>query len=155
MYYIFLIVIVFFSAFLPVGGAYEISAEKMPYANDFVGDERFDFSQTRVFQVEGHSMESYGFMDGSHVDVVPASSFNVGDAIAFECMHEKCDSAYIKTITKKDGTCYWVEGRTDQWMQDGQKRQSMDSRTTYGWLCDDEIKIYGVAFVQRDISIAM
>lgn len=127
-----------------------ISAEKIPYNNDFIGDERFDFARARVFEVEGKSMESYGFMDGTRVDVVPASSFNIGDAIAFECTHDKCDGAYIKTIVKKDDTCYWVEGRTDKWIQDGQKRQSMDSRTTYGWLCDDQIKIIGVAFVQDE-----
>ena len=152
MYHVMLIGIFFFSALLPVG-AHVISAEKMPYANEFIGDERFDFDQTRVFQVDGHSMESYGFMDGTRVDVVPATTFNIGDAIAFECTHDKCDGAYIKMITKKDDGCYWVEGRKDQWLQDGKKRQSMDSRTTYGWLCDEEITIYGVAFAQKDLSV--
>lgn len=147
MYYPSFIFVFVLWAFLPFG-VIANAAEYVPYDNENIGKERYDFAHTRVFQVEGHSMESYGFFDRALVDVVPATEFFVGDVIAFECTHEKCDGAYIKKITKKEDNCYWVEGRRDVWEENGNRRQSMDSKTTYDWLCGDEIMIYGVAFTK-------
>lgn len=148
MYYYSAVFMLFLSVFAPIG-AIASAAEYVPYDNENIGNERYDFMKTQTFQVEGHSMESYGFYDRTLVDVVPASTFFVGDVIAFECTDEKCDGAYIKKITKKEGDCYWVEGRKDVWLENGDRRQSMDSRTTYDWLCGEEIKIYGVAFTKN------
>lgn len=55
----------------------------------------------------------------------------------------------LKRSQKKQGDCYWVEGRTDVWEENGNRRQSMDSRTTYDWLCGEDITIYGVAFTKK------
>lgn len=148
MYYYSTIFLLFFSVFAPVG-AIVSAAEYVPYANDNIGQERYDFTRSRTFQVDGHSMETYGYFDRALVDVVPAKEFYVGDIVAFECGHEKCHGAYIKKITKKQGDCYWVEGRTDVWEENGNRRQSMDSRTTYDWLCGEDITIYGVAFTKK------
>ncbi len=148
MYYSSFIILFIVWAFSPIG-AIANSVETIPYDNDLIGDARYDFAHSVEYLVEGHSMESYGFMDGTRVDVVPATTFQVGDVIAFECTFDKCNGAYVKKIIKKDGECYWVEGRKDVWEENGSRRQSMDSRTTYGWLCNNDISIYGVAFPQK------
>jgi hypothetical protein len=147
MYYISVLFLFLFSVFSPVLAIAD-SADEVTYTTPVREDARYDFNRVKEYQVDGHSMENYGFMDGMRINVVAASSFVVGDVIAFECGHEKCDGAYVKKITQKDGACYWVEGRKDVWMENGSKRQSMDSRTTFGWLCDDDITIIGAAFTQ-------
>ncbi len=133
---------------LPFGVlAGEVSANDI--SAEIAGKVVYDVDNIKTYQVEGHSMEHLGFGHDVLIDVVPASDFNVGDVIAFECFHSKCDGAYIKKVTDKKETCLWVEGRYDIWEEDGKRKQSMDSRTTYGWLCDDDIDVYGVAFIQK------
>lgn len=148
MYYSSVISLLLFSAFLLPIGVIASSGDEIDYSTAQVLDVFYDYEHTRTYQVDGNSMKPLGFQDESYVNVVPASDFNVGDVIAFECAHAQCNGAYIKKIARKNGTCYWVEGRKDIWIEDGQKKQSMDSRTTYGWLCNDDIKILGVAFLQ-------
>ncbi|MEN8252038.1 MAG: hypothetical protein ABFQ53_00440 [Patescibacteria group bacterium] len=145
MYYILLATIFGLSTLLPFGVIADEIGQN-PVSDGFVVDVHYDFDNSRVYQIEGHSMEHIGFDDEEYVDVVPASHFNVGDVIAFECSHEKCDGAYIKEIRGKKDSCLWLEGRGDIWEENGERKQSMDSRTTYGWLCNDDINIYGVAF---------
>ncbi|PID52189.1 MAG: hypothetical protein CR972_02795 [Candidatus Moraniibacteriota bacterium] len=146
MYYFSVISIFIFSAFfLPIsviaGNGEEIEGKTMDVLNVV-----YDYEHQKEYQVDGNSMATLGFPHESFVNVVPASDFHVGDVIAFTCTHEKCDGAYIKRITRKQGSCYWVEGRRDKWKEDGRTLQSMDSRTSYGWLCNDDIDIMGVAF---------
>jgi hypothetical protein len=146
MYYFSVIFIFLFSAvFLPIG-VIASSGQELNEETARVLSVTYDYEKQKTYQVDGNSMASLGFPHNTHVDVVPASDFNIGDVIAFTCTHEKCDGAYIKKIVRKQGACYWVEGRKDKWNEDGQKKQSMDSRTTYGWLCNDDIDIIGVAF---------
>jgi hypothetical protein len=108
-----------------------------------------DLAKARTYQIDGNSMRHLGFENESFVDVVLVDEPAIGDVVAFECFDEVCEGGYIKELTQKQGTCYWFEGRKDIWEEDGQKKQSMDSRTTYGWLCDEEVKILGVAFIQE------
>jgi hypothetical protein len=149
MYYIFIVIFLAFSALLPFGVIAD-EVTQVAISNAFLNDIKYDFEHIETYQVDGHSMEHLGFDDGKLVDVLPASDFNVGDVIAFECNRVECDGAYIKEIAgKMNNSCYWVEGRKDIWKEDGKRKQSLDSRTTYGWLCDDDIEIYGVAFLQK------
>lgn len=149
MYYFSVITIFIFSAFfLPIGAiasnSTEIGSGDIPTVAV-----AYDYTHARMFQVEGHSMETLGFAHNSYVNVVPVSDVNVGDVIAFTCTHEACHGAYIKRVAQKSGNCFWVEGRQDVWSENGVRKQSLDSRTTYGWLCNDTISIMGVAFTQN------
>lgn len=149
MYYTSIVSLLLLSAFFLPLGAIASNVQELDYSTAEVLDVVYDYEKTRTYQVDGNSMAPLGFAHDTFVDVVPASNFNVGDVIAFTCSDEHCDGAYIKKISRKNGTCYWVEGRQDVWMEDGQKKQSMDSRTTYGWLCNDKITILGVASIQN------
>ena len=146
MYYISVISIFIFSAFFLPIGVIAGDGEEIDGGTARALNVVYDYENQKEYQVDGNSMATLGFPHESYVNVVPASDLNVGDVIAFTCTHEKCDGAYIKKITKKQGACYWVEGRKDKWSENGQKKQSMDSRTTYGWLCNDDIDVIGVAF---------
>ncbi|MEA3322663.1 MAG: S24 family peptidase [Patescibacteria group bacterium] len=143
-YYISVFVVMAFIVVVPT----QTSAGDIAIMSQFDEGERYDLAHSRTYQVEGNSMKTFGFAHDALVTVVPAVEFRVGDVIAFECNHDECDGAYIKKIVQKQKSCYWLEGRNDVWEEDNQKRQSLDSRTTYGWLCDDDIDIYGVAFLQ-------
>ncbi len=151
MYHIIIVSLLFITAFLPIGAIAETSAKQIVFTNNISNNKyvRFDIEHRKTYEVEGNSMKHLGFQDGVHVDVVPVSELEVGDIVAFECHRGLCDGAYIKELTKKNGTCYWFEGRKDIWKEDNLKKKSLDSRTTYGWLCDDDLKIYGVAFLHK------
>lgn len=149
MYYVSVITIFIFSAFLLPIGVIANDGDDLGLSGQYYSEGVvYEHAKSRTYQIEGHSMAHLGFDHESYVSVVPASGFKVGDVIAFECSHSKCDGAYIKKITRKNGACYWVEGRKDYWYEDGKKKESMDSRTTYGWLCNDKIDIFGVAFAK-------
>lgn len=148
MYYIFIATFFVFTALLPFGViADEVS--KIAISDEFSENIEYNFDKVKTYQIDGHSMEHLGFDDESFVDVIPVSDFNVGDIIAFECSRQECDGAYIKEIAGKKDSCFWLEGRRDIWEEDGKRKESMDSRTTYGWLCNDDIEIYGVAFLEK------
>ncbi len=139
-------------ALLPIGAIAEnvnqqITHPKYTTKNDRY--ERFDIKNRQTYEIEGNSMKHLGFQDGMFVEVVPVSYVKVGDVVAFRCFDETCDGNYIKELTKQKGACYWFEGRKDIWKEDNLKKQSLDSRTTYGWLCDNEVKILGVAFLKK------
>lgn len=144
MYYYFLILIImiFFSHDVLAQGMEGILSDESGF-----GDQ-LDFGNDHIYQIEGSSMEIFGLDNDAYVDVVPATRFEVGDIIAFECAHEKCDRTYVKKITNIRGSCYWVEGRDGIWVQDGKMKKSIDSRTTFGWLCDDQINILGIVFLR-------
>lgn len=143
-YYIIIFVVTIFIVAAPI----QTSAGDIAVMSQFDEDERYDMAHSRTYQVEGNSMKTLGFAHNAFVTVVPTEDFHVGDVVAFECTHDECDGAYIKKIVQKQKSCYWLEGRQDIWEEDAQKRQSLDSRTTYGWLCGDDIDIYGVAFLK-------
>ena len=134
-----LVVIIFLLSGVAVGSAVQATYSEIT---------TIDLAKARTYQVDGNSMKHLGFENESFVDVVSVEEPAIGDIVAFECFDDVCDGGYIKELTQKQGTCYWFEGRKDIWEEDGQKKQSMDSRTTYGWLCDEEVKILGVAFTQ-------
>lgn len=144
MYYYRIFFALFCAVFLPFGAIADNGERHASHVSDVSDAVVYDFAHSARYLVDGRSMESYGFTDGMRVSVVPASDFRVGDVIAFTCTRDVCDGAYIKKITQKNGSCYWVEGRKDVWKENGKRKKSMDSRTTYGWLCDDEIAIIGV-----------
>jgi hypothetical protein len=143
----FIVVGIYFFAFnfLNVGEINECSASQ----------NRYDLMHIKTYQAEGNSMSLFGFADRALISVVPANEFRIGDIVAFECYHEGCDGAYIKKIVKKQNNCYWLEGRRDIWKEFGIEKESLDSRTTYGWLCGDEIEIYGVAFLKNDQKLSL
>ncbi len=143
-YYIIIFVVTIFIVAVPI----QTSAGDIAVMSQFDRSERYDVENSRIYQVEGNSMKTLGFAHDAFVTVVPTAEAHVGDVIAFECAHDECDGAYIKKIVQKQKSCYWLEGRQDIWEENNQKRQSMDSRTTYGWLCGDDIDIYGVAFLK-------
>jgi len=151
MYHIIIASLLMVTVFLPIGVIAGDATEQVTYADVTTNEKyaRYDVDNKKVYQIDGNSMKHLGFQDGMFVDVVPVSSLKVGDIIAFECLHELCDGAYIKELTKQEGSCYWFEGRKDIWKEDNLKKQSMDSRTSYGWLCDEEVEVYGVAFLQN------
>ncbi len=148
MYYISVISIFLFSAFFLPIGVIAGNAEEVDGGTLEKTEAIYDYAHQKEYHVDGNSMATLGFPHGTRVNVVPATDFHVGDVIAFTCTHEKCDGAYIKKIVKKHGACYWVEGRKDIWKEGNQRKRSMDSRTTYGWLCNDDIDIMGVALFQ-------
>jgi hypothetical protein len=118
-------------------------------------NDRYDRAHTKTYQVEGNSMRTLGFANGALIDVVPVDEVHIGDAIAFTCYKKECDGSYIKKVIQKYGDCFWVEGRNDVWEENGILKESLDSRTTYGWLCNDAIEIYGVAFLQGAQKISL
>lgn len=139
---IFIIIFFVFIVFMPLG---VIADEFQEVSKKNIGIQ-YDFNSVQVYQVDGRSMENRGFMNGDLVKVIQASQFNIGDIIAFACFHEKCSGMYIKEIVGKINDCYWLEGRNDFWEENNVKKQSMDSRTTYGWLCNENIDIRGIVF---------
>ncbi len=149
MYHIIVVFLLVIATLLPIGAIAGDVTEQALYPQHTLNDryERFDIKNRRTYEIDGNSMKHLGFQDGMLVEVVPVSKVKIGDTIAFTCLDESCDGDYIKELTKQKGTCYWFEGRKDIWKEDNLKKQSMDSRTTYGWLCDDEVKILGVAFL--------
>jgi len=148
MYNIIVSGLLILSTLLPIG-AIAGDVEQSPQFDENIDNIIYDVENSKVYQVDGNSMDPLGFADGDFIDVMTASELQIGDVIAFECSRDACDGAYIKRIVQKQGSCFWVEGRDDIWEENGKKKQSMDSRTTYGWLCNDDIKIYGVAFPQK------
>lgn len=148
MYNIILSSLFILSTLLPVGVIADTPIQGV-VPDEFNEDVFYDFEAARIYQVDGHSMKHLNFDHGTIVNVIPASDFNVRDIIAFECSHEKCEGGYIKELTGKKDGCFFVEGRKDIWDEGGSKRQSMDSRTTYGWLCGDNIEIYGTVFTEK------
>jgi hypothetical protein len=88
----------------------------------------------------GTSMAQKGF-DGEHNKYFYyKEECNEGDVCVFTC--DKCktengDKSFIKeVIAKKDG-CFWFEGNQDFWQEDGEVKQSHDSRS-FGWVCEGE-----------------
>lgn len=151
MYHVTIVFLLIITAFLPIGAIAGDIAQQATYPDSISDDryERFDVENRKTYEIDGNSMKHLGFADGIFVDVVPVSNLEIGDIVAFECLHNLCDGAYIKELTKQEGSCYWFEGRRDIWKEDNLKKESMDSRTSYGWLCNEEIEIYGVAFLQN------
>ena len=150
MYHIIIVSLLVITAFLPIGVIAGDDTEQVAYANISEDKyERFDVENRVTYKIDGNSMKHLGFEDGSFVEVVPVTRLELGDIVAFKCLHDLCDGTYIKELTKQKGSCYWFEGRKDIWKEDNLKKQSMDSRTSYGWLCNEEVEIYGVAFLQN------
>jgi hypothetical protein len=141
--------------FLVLGAvlAFSTSAGNIVIRN--TDNSRYDRAHIKTYQIQGNSMRTLGFANGALIDVIPVDEVRVGDAIAFECYKEGCDGAYIKKVIQKYGNCFWLEGRDDIWIENGELKESLDSRTTYGWLCDDAIEIYGVAFLQSVQKISL
>jgi len=154
MYHIIIVCLLIITVFLPIGAIAGNTEDQVYFDEDVSNSEdkyaRYDVVNRQTYQVDGNSMKHLGFGNGVLVDVVPVSSLKVGDITAFECSHDACDGAYIKELTKKEGSCYWFEGRKDIWKEGSKKKKSMDSRTTYGWLCNEDVEIYGVAFLQNN-----
>lgn len=91
-----------------------------------------------VFILNGQSMAHLGYVDGMPVQVVHAPC-NIGSDIAFR--YNGID--YLKTLTRtKPNGNIWVQGRDDIWLENGIKKQSLDSRV-YGWLSPQQYIIYG------------
>jgi hypothetical protein len=124
-------------------GANVIPVEESPLQPSIV-------EATHVSTISGASMEPW-FRNGQKV-IIHKRQPEIDDAVAFRCFKDLCedgqdDNAVLKFLKKKevvDGeTCYWFEGRPDRYIFEGVEYGSFDS-TRYGWVCDKEIKIYGV-----------
>ena len=91
-----------------------------------------------LFPVSGESMKPT-IENGSSVLIHPDSA-EIGDIVVFECYSSECrypgdnGGVLIKRVTQKQGNCFYLEGDN--------RLKSWDSRS-YGWLCDDDLKILG------------
>ena len=82
----------------------------------------------QTFIIDGKSVEPV-YHDEQAIEVIHAPCA-VDDYIAFEYEDER----YIKQLKayRADGYVY-VLGRPDTWVENGEKRKSLDS-TTWGWI---------------------
>lgn len=103
-----------------------------------------------VIKNVGKSMEPW-IPDGSLTRAYSADVPVVGDVVVFDCLVKKCADfdgsirGHSKFLRKIDARgCYWFEGRTDEYIQDGVLSVSRDSRTHYGYLCPGEFNVLGV-----------
>lgn len=93
--------------------------------------------------LSGSSMEQYGYYDGMIIKLLHDEP-RVGDAVSFKCLKEVCPKhSLFKILKKQDENCYWFQGRDDEWLVDGRKVHSLDSRS-FGWVCKNDILIDGV-----------
>lgn len=106
-------------------------------------------------EIDGYSMEEYGFMNGETYWYYPKLACLPGDNCRFECLTERCTyhftststkpiTVYLKHLVSIEDDCYWFEGNKNSFIVNDQEYESFDSRS-YGCLKPNEFEISGVA----------
>ena len=101
------------------------------------------FRNPVIAHVTGNSTQPY-FGNNEAVLLYRDQQPNPGESFIFKCNVDKCEHKQLhKFLIYKKDNCYWVQGRKDDWFEDGKFYTSLDSRV-FDALCGDEIRIIGV-----------
>lgn len=140
--------------FISIGAS--TNAEALVLKEDIL-NETPDPNAFYIIKPVGRSMEEYGSPAGQDVKIYYNQTCMPGDNCSFQCLVDKCTCSSSDCITEdangnlaikrlvsiKNG-CYWFEGNSKPWIEDGIKYESFDSRT-YGCLMPSEFLMQGVS----------
>lgn len=111
-----------------------------------IGNARKLSETADIYRFEAVGLSMYPTLkDGATYHADKHATPKVGDIIAFKCLVERCDYEgmvkFVRGIDKRG--CYDLQGREDEWVEDGITYISFDS-SDFGGLCPGEIYVNGV-----------
>lgn len=100
----------------------------------------------RIPIADTHSMTEFGFTTGM-AEWYPNKTCEIGNFCGFDCLSFKCqrgvEKSFLKKLVKIENNCYYFEGNTNPWRENGILVESFDFRV-FGCLMPNEFRINGV-----------